>query len=60
MWIIFTPKLCIILASPTMDTLAISNEREEIALLVASLAERPDGGNCGGRLQERRGEERRQ
>ena len=43
-WIIFTPKLCIILASPTMDTLAISNEREEIALLVASLAERPDGG----------------
>ena len=45
-WIIFTPKLCIILASPTMDTLAISNEREEIALLVASLAGPPDGGNC--------------
>ena len=27
-WIIFTPKLCIIAASLTMDTLAISNERE--------------------------------
>ena len=58
-WIIFTPKLCIILASPTMDTLAISNEREEIALLVASLAERPDGGELWGEIarEERRGEE---
>ena len=40
-----------------MDTLAISNEREEIALLVASLAGRPDGGNCEGRLEEREREE---
>ena len=38
-----------------MDTLAISNEREEIALLVASLAGPPDGGNCEGDCS--RGEE---
>ena len=58
-WIIFTPKLCIIAASLTMDTLAISNEREreEIALLAAPLTGRPDGGNCEGRLEERRDEE---
>ena len=45
---------------PQWTPLAISNEREEIALLVASLAGPPDGGNWEGRLQERRGEERRQ
>ena len=56
-WIIFTPELCIIAASPTMDTLAISNEREEIALLAAPLSGQPDGGNCKGRLEERRDEE---
>ena len=56
-WIIFTPKLCIIQPVPTMDTLAISNEREEIALLVASLAGPPDG---GGIVREIAAEERRQ
>ena len=57
--IIFLTKLCIILASPTMDTLTISNEREreEIALLVAALTVPPDGGELCGEIG---GEERRE
>ena len=51
---IHTPKLCIIQPSPQWTALAISNEREKIALLVVSLAGPPDGGNCEGRLEERR------
>ena len=53
---IHTPKLCIIQPSPQWTPLAISNEREKIALLVVSLAGQPDGGIVRG--DWRRGEER--
>ena len=52
------PKLCIIQPSPQWTPLAISNEGEKIALLLVSLAGRPDGGIVRGDCRRERERER--